>query len=43
MHLPGPGWAISGSLEQIEFFRLADGSPAVVHPELVEDIFGVGA
>lgn len=30
-------------LQQIEFFGAADGSPAVVHPQLGVNILGMGA
>jgi hypothetical protein len=32
----------AGLLQQIEFFGAADGSPAVVHPQLGVNILGVG-
>ena len=42
-HLSGLGLVISGQLEQIEFFSAADSRPAVVDPQFVENVFGVGA
>jgi hypothetical protein len=39
----GSGLVISGQLEEIEFLGAADGRPAVVDPQFVEDAFGVGA
>jgi hypothetical protein len=30
-------------LEQIEFFCAADSRPAIIHPQLIENVFGVGA
>ena len=32
-----------GQLEQIEFFGPADSRPAIIDPQFVENVFGVGA
>jgi hypothetical protein len=42
-YLPGPGLVISGQLEQIEFLGPADSRPAIIDPQFVENVFGVGA
>src|SRR5579859_598659 len=39
----GAGRGNTGQLEQIEFLGAADGRPAVVDPQFVEYVFGVGA
>ena len=39
----GVGVGAFGQLEQIEFLGPADGCPAVVDPQFVENVFGVGA
>ena len=42
-HLPGLGFVITGQLEQIEFLGPADSRPAIIDPQFVENVFGVGA
>jgi len=42
-HLPGSELGFLGQLEQMEFLGAADSRPAVVDPQFVENIFGVGA
>lgn len=37
------GWRSFRGLEQIEFFRAADGRPTIVDPQFIENIFGVCA
>ncbi len=37
------GWRDFSQLEQIEFFRTADGRSTIVDPQFVVDVFGVGA
>jgi len=36
------GFRFEGSLQQMELFGAADGSPAVVHPQLGVNVLGVG-
>lgn len=43
MHLSGPALMSAYPLEQIEFLGAANGCPAVVHPQLVKNVIGVGA
>jgi hypothetical protein len=41
--LPGLELGFLGQLEQIEFLGSVNSRPAVVDPQFVENIFGVGA
>ena len=34
--------SFKGLLQQIEFFGAADGSPAIIHPQLSVNVLGVG-
>ena len=39
----GRGWGFWYQLEQIEFLGAADSRPAIIDPQFVENVFGVGA
>ena len=39
----GVGVGVLGQLEQIEFLSPADSLPAIIDPQFVENVFGVGA
>ena len=38
----GRSWSFLGQLEQIKFLGLADSRPAIINPQFVENVFGVG-